>query len=84
MHQKNIIERGRIFEYEYIINEMIFLNTMHLKRGIILRDTLYDKLIFNKIRDLFGGNVIRTATGSAPIAKEVMEFSRSLFSCPVS
>jgi len=51
------------------------------KRGIVSRDTIYDKLIFAKIRDIFGGNICRTATGSAPISREVMEFARSAFSC---
>jgi len=59
-----------------IINNSVF-------RGIIKQNTIYDKLIFGKIRNLFGGNVVRSATGSAPIKKEVMEFARSAFSCPV-
>ena len=30
-----------------------------------------------------GGNLIRTATGSAPISDEVMIFSRAAFGCPI-
>ena len=47
------------------------------------QDTFYDKLVFQKIRNLLGGNILRSATGSAPISKEVNEFSRACFSCPV-
>ncbi len=52
-------------------------------RGIIRTDTIYDKIIFKKIRNIFGGNVIRTGTGSAPINKDVLIFSRSAFACPI-
>ena len=44
---------------------------------------MYDKIIFNKIRAILGGNLIRTATGSAPISDEVMIFSRAAFGCPI-
>jgi long-chain acyl-CoA synthetase len=54
-----------------------------MKRLIYRKDTLYDKLIFNKIRAKLGGNVIRTATGSAPISNEVMNFSKAAFGCPI-
>ncbi len=33
---------------------------------------------------MFGGNVVRTGTGSAPISREVLQFARSAFACPVS
>lgn len=44
---------------------------------------MYDRLVFNKIREKLGGNIIRMATGSAPIADEVMIFSKAAFSCPI-
>jgi long-chain acyl-CoA synthetase len=53
------------------------------KRLIYKKDSFYDKLIFNKIRAKLGGNVIRTATGSAPISNEVMNFSKAAFGCPI-
>ncbi len=47
------------------------------------KNTIYDKLVFNKIRKLFGGNVCKLATGSAPISDEVMIFSRAVFGSPI-
>ena len=44
---------------------------------------MYDKIVFNKIREKFGGNVCRIATGSAPISDEVMIFSKAVFGCPI-
>ena len=63
----------------YILKEVFIIF-----RGIIRRDTVYDKLIFKKIRNMFGGEVVRTGTGSAPITDEVLIFARSAFACPVS
>ncbi len=58
--------------------------TKQSKRGIYQRNTLYDKLIFKKIREKFGGNIIRMCSGSAPIGEEVMVFSKAIFGCPIS
>lgn len=44
---------------------------------------MYDKLVFNKIRAVFGGNLTHSASGSAPISDDVMIFSKAVFSCPV-
>ena len=60
-----------------------FLKNREILRGIYRKDTLYDKLIFNKIREGFGGRLVRIATGSAPISDEVMIFSRAAFGCPI-
>ncbi len=43
----------------------------------------YDRLIFNKIKNLLGGNVRVIVTGGAPIAAEVLEFARVGFCCEV-
>ncbi|CAF0824515.1 unnamed protein product [Brachionus calyciflorus] len=53
------------------------------KKGIYRKNTFYDKLVFNKIREKLGGNIVRMATGSAPISDEVMIFARAVFSCPI-
>lgn len=53
------------------------------KRGIFRKNTIYDKLVFNKIRAVFGGNLTHSASGSAPISDEVMIFSKAVFSCPI-
>jgi long-chain acyl-CoA synthetase len=53
------------------------------ERGIYRRNSIFDKLIFNKIRAGFGGQIARLATGSAPISEEVLIFSKAVFGCPI-
>jgi long-chain acyl-CoA synthetase len=54
-----------------------------VNRGIYQRNTIYDKFVFNKIREKFGGKVCRMASGSAPISDEVMSFSKAVFGSPI-
>ena len=42
---------------------------------------LYDRLVFNKFREILGGRVRVMITGSAPIAKEVLAFLKIAFCC---
>lgn len=43
----------------------------------------YDKVVFGKIRETLGGNIRLMFTGSAPISKEILDFLRVCFSCPI-
>nr|KAF6321968.1 acyl-CoA synthetase long chain family member 5 [Pipistrellus kuhlii] len=54
-----------------------------VKRGIIRRDSLWDKLIFRKIQENLGGKVRIMVTGAAPISSPVLEFLRAALGCPV-
>nr|KAF6303397.1 acyl-CoA synthetase long chain family member 5 [Myotis myotis] len=54
-----------------------------VKRGIIRRNSLWDKLIFAKIQDNLGGKVRIMVTGAAPISSPVLEFLRAAMGCPV-
>ena len=66
-----------------LFNQAIAAKEADRQRGIYRRNTIYDKLVFNKIREKLGGNVLRTATGSAPISDEVIIFSKAALGCPV-
>lgn len=44
---------------------------------------IYDPLIFQKMKNALGGNVRYALTGAAPIDKEVIDFLRIAFCCPV-
>eukprot|EP00004_Rigifila_ramosa_P001964 TRINITY_DN1198_c0_g1_i1.p2 TRINITY_DN1198_c0_g1~~TRINITY_DN1198_c0_g1_i1.p2 ORF type:complete len:700 (-),score=161.39 TRINITY_DN1198_c0_g1_i1:20-2119(-) len=54
-----------------------------LRRGCITRDTLWDRVVFAKVRDVLGGRVESIITGSAPIAPHVLDFYRAVFGCKV-
>ncbi|XP_068706534.1 long-chain-fatty-acid--CoA ligase 6-like isoform X2 [Montipora capricornis] len=47
-----------------------------LKRGIVKGDTIWDKLVFKKVRMLLGGNVRLISSGAAPLSSNVMTFLR--------
>lgn len=46
-------------------------------RGIVTRDTIWDKLVLKKIQDRMGGRLRFFACGSAPISEEVYSFCRA-------
>ena len=52
-----------------------------IRRGNFSQTTLWDKLILEKIRQAFGGRVIRVMSSSAPLSPGVCQFSRAAFSC---
>ncbi|KCV71792.1 hypothetical protein H696_01210 [Fonticula alba] len=54
-----------------------------LDRGIIRRDTIWDRLVFDKIRVRFGKSFKAIVTGAAPIAPEVKKFFRIVCGCPL-
>lgn len=43
---------------------------------------MYDKLVFNKFRESMGGWVKFMVTGSAPLAKEIVNFMKIAMCCP--
>ncbi|XP_075261817.1 long-chain-fatty-acid--CoA ligase 5-like isoform X2 [Convolutriloba macropyga] len=44
---------------------------------------LFELTVLRKIQKNMGGNVKVVMTGSAPISKEVMDFTRAAFGCPI-
>ncbi|KAF9583783.1 hypothetical protein BGW38_008557, partial [Lunasporangiospora selenospora] len=55
----------------------------NLKAGKGVAHPHWDPLIFNKIRMILGGRVKALGTGSAAISKDVLDFMRICFICPV-
>jgi len=43
----------------------------------------YDMLVFKKVKAMLGGKVRYMLTGSAPIAKDVLDFMKICFCCPI-
>ncbi|VDN56007.1 unnamed protein product [Dracunculus medinensis] len=54
-----------------------------VKRLGVMRATLLDEIVFKKIRQGLGGRIRLMVTGSAPVAPEVLEFSRAVIGCLV-
>src|SRR5690606_23822369 len=50
------------------------LRDVALPLPLRLKWTLFDKLVYRKVRGAFGGRVRMSLTGAAPIAVEILEF----------
>jgi long-chain acyl-CoA synthetase len=55
----------------------------YLKEQGIIEHSIYDRLVFRKVRAALGGRVRCIITGSAPISPQILSFFRVCFSCHV-
>ncbi|KAI8389388.1 hypothetical protein BD560DRAFT_344284 [Blakeslea trispora] len=55
----------------------------NLEAGKGYTHAVWDRLIFNKVKQALGGNIRIMVTGSAPIGKDVMQFLRIAFCCDI-
>ncbi|KAA0185485.1 hypothetical protein HAZT_HAZT001291 [Hyalella azteca] len=53
-------------------------------RGIIRRNSIWDKLVFRKVQEGMGGRLRLVVVGSAPLAGNVLTFTRCALGCVVS
>ncbi|XP_059202027.1 long-chain-fatty-acid--CoA ligase 1-like isoform X2 [Centropristis striata] len=52
-----------------------------MRRGIVRRDSIWDRLIFRKVQASLGGRVRLMLTGAAPISPTVLTFLRAAVGC---
>ncbi|XP_042349021.1 long-chain-fatty-acid--CoA ligase 1-like [Plectropomus leopardus] len=52
-----------------------------MKKGIMRRDSIWDRLIFQKVQASLGGRVRLILTGAAPISPTVLTFIRAAMGC---
>lgn len=68
---------------QMLFNRAVSGKLRHLNNGCYYTHSLWDSLVFNKIRDLLGGRVKGMVTGSAPISAEVLNFLKVCFCAPI-
>lgn len=54
-----------------------------LHRGIVRRNSLWDKLVFRKVQEGMGGRLRLVVAGSAPLAGNVLTFARCALGCVI-
>ena len=68
---------------QWMFNKALTSKMHYLETEGALTHKFYDKVVFKKIRKLLGGEVQLMITGSAPIAAEVLNTLKCIFSCPI-
>lgn len=63
----------------FIAKKAVDSKLHYLREGQGYHHWLYDKLVFNKIKEKLGGKVRLMNTGSAPISGEVLDFLKICF-----
>lgn len=66
-----------------IIDRGLASKERKLKEGKPLGNRFFDALVFDKIKELFGGRVRIVLSGSAPISNEVLSFLKICFDCDI-
>ena len=59
---------------KWLFNKAVAAKTHRLLTTCDFKHPTYDKLVFKKVRQIFGGNLQLIITASAPISEEVMNF----------
>ena len=68
---------------KWLADKAVDSKTYYLNKDATYSHGCYDALVFKKIAKLLGGRVRCMVTASAPISKEVLEFIKISFGCPV-
>lgn len=66
-----------------LFSQALYSKTYYYEQQASYSHLFWDTLVFNKIRNLLGGNVRIMVTGSAPISHDVLKFLKVCFACPI-
>ncbi|MED6263910.1 Long-chain-fatty-acid--CoA ligase 5, partial [Characodon lateralis] len=68
---------------KWLLNFAAARKYAEVKDGIIRKNSIWDKLIFNKVQESLGGHVRMMVTGAAPISPSVLRFLRAALGCQI-
>ncbi|VDO78896.1 unnamed protein product, partial [Soboliphyme baturini] len=83
IYDKVLMEVSKSGLKKFLFDWAISSKMQDLKRGIVRTDTIWDKIIFRKVREGLGGRVRFALTGSAPTSSDVLTFIRVSLGCVV-
>jgi long-chain acyl-CoA synthetase len=66
-----------------LFKQAVATKIKNLRNSSTYTHPIYDKLIFNKFREKLGGKVSLMGTGTATISKDILDFSKVAFCCPI-
>jgi long-chain acyl-CoA synthetase len=67
----------------FLFNTALSSKENDLRRGIMGKNTIWDKLVLKKVQDAMGGRIRLIVVGSAPLAGAVMTFMRCALGCVI-
>ncbi|CAL9699459.1 unnamed protein product [Knipowitschia caucasica] len=68
---------------KWLLNFAVERKYSEVKDGIVRKNSIWDKIIFNKVQESFGGRVRIMVTGAAPISPTVLNFLRAALGCQI-
>ncbi|KAL4462956.1 hypothetical protein ABPG73_004027 [Tetrahymena malaccensis] len=68
---------------KFLIQHALQTKLQNIQKNGVYTHLLYDKIIFNKIREQFGGRIRQLICGSAPTSPKVFDFFKAVLSCSV-
>ncbi|XP_028263474.1 long-chain-fatty-acid--CoA ligase 5 isoform X2 [Parambassis ranga] len=68
---------------KWLLNFAVDRKYAEVREGIIRKNSIWDKLVFHKVQESFGGRVRVMVTGAAPISPSVLNFLRAALGCQI-
>uniref|UniRef100_A0A146V8A4 Long-chain-fatty-acid--CoA ligase n=1 Tax=Fundulus heteroclitus TaxID=8078 RepID=A0A146V8A4_FUNHE len=68
---------------KWLLNFATARKYAEVKDGIVRKNSIWDKLLFNKVQESLGGRVRFMVTGAAPISPSVLSFLRAALGCQI-
>ncbi|KAM3592274.1 uncharacterized protein V6R79_016067 [Siganus canaliculatus] len=68
---------------KWLLNFAVERKFAEVRKGVVRSNSIWDKLIFHKVQESFGGRVRVMVTGAAPISQPVLNFLRASLGCQV-
>ena len=67
----------------WLFNKGMNAKLYYLEHNGTVQSEMYDRLVFNKVKERLGGNVRIMITASAPISDNILRFLKCAFCCPI-